>query len=109
GFALLAALYCLVEAMGKLYFGKAGQLKIGWLPQWNFWSYLAYGPDGQFGITQLPHWIAQAFIKNQYGLPVFANLILVGSAIVFIIAILVYRKRGPVAIVLVLFFAAPIW
>ena len=109
--AFLPAMYCLIEAIAKLYFGKAGQLQISWLPFANsdFWSYLAYGPKGQFGLTEIPHWILQAFAKDQYGLPVFANLLLVVTPIIFIAALLTYRQRGPVAILLALFCLAPVW
>ncbi len=52
--AVVLAVYCLMDAAGKLYFGPAGEISL----------------------SQLPHYIALAFDKNQYGLPVFANLIL---------------------------------
>ena len=60
------------------YFGQAGQMRMSWLPfaDWGGWGFLAFGPDGQFGFSDIPHWIGQAFAKDQYGLPVFANLIL---------------------------------
>ena len=111
GVAVLLTVYCLVEALGQLYFGKAGQMKVSWLPfaDWGGWGFLAYGPDGQFGFWDIPHLIGQAFVKNQYGLPVFANLILIAMPVIFLIALVVYRKRGPVAIVLALFCLAPIW
>src|ERR1019366_3201877 len=52
--AVVLAVYCLNDAAGKLY----------------------YGPAGEISLSQLPHHIAMAFDKDQYGLPVFANLIL---------------------------------
>ncbi len=108
--AVLAA-YCLLEAIGKLFFGKAGQLQVSWLPfpKWGGWEYLAFGPDGQFGLGQIPHLIARAFEADQYGVPVFANVILLAMPIIFVAALLVYRQRGPVAIVLMLFCVAPVW
>jgi tetratricopeptide (TPR) repeat protein len=111
GVALVLAVYCLVEAVGKLYFGKAGQLKISWLPfpNWSGWDYLAFGPNGQFGLGETPHWIAQSFAHNQYGLPVLANLLLVAMPVLFIAALVIYRKRGPVLILLALFCVAPLW
>jgi tetratricopeptide (TPR) repeat protein len=86
GVAVLVAFLCLWEATGRLYFG----------------------PGGGVNLSDLPHWIAQAFGKNQYGLPVFANLILVAMPIVFICALLAYRQRGPVLILLGLFAIMPI-
>lgn len=107
GFALVAALYCLVNAIGQVYFGPSGQLRVP-LPNWDFLSFLAYGPNGQFGIGDIPHWIAQAFAKDQFGMPVIANLILVALPIIFLVALLIYRKRGPVTILLALFCITPL-
>lgn len=106
GFFLLAALYGLVAAIGLNYFGPSGQLRVP-LPHWDFWSFLAYGPDGQFGISQIPHLILQAFSKNQFGLTIYANLILVALPIIYLIALQLYRNRGPVAILLALFCVTP--
>ncbi|MGH8023874.1 MAG: TPR end-of-group domain-containing protein, partial [Limisphaerales bacterium] len=105
--ALVPALYGLVDAIGKLYFGPSGQLHV-LLPNWDFWSFLAFGPNGQFGIASIPHWIAQSFAKDQFGLPVIANLVLVVLPIVYLVSLLAYRKRGPVAILLALFCITPI-
>lgn len=85
--ALVLAFYCLVDAAGKLYFGPAGEISLG----------------------DLPHWVAQAFTKDQYGLPIYANLILVATAAIFILALVVYRQRGPVVILLLMFTAMPVW
>ena len=85
--AAVLALYCLVDAAGKLYFGPAGQISL----------------------SELPHWIARAFDKNQYSLPIFANLILVATPLVFIASLLLYRSRAPVLITLCLFAAAPVY
>ncbi len=85
--ALLLAIYCLLNAAGKLYFGPAGQI----------------------GLTELPHWVVQAFAKDQYGSPIFANLILVATAVIFIVALLLYRNRAPVFITLCLFMASPVY
>lgn len=85
--AIILALYCLNDAAGKLFFGPAGTV--------SFFS--------------LPHWVAEAFKPHQYGLPVIANLVLLLIPLVFVGALLVYRSRGPVVIVLGLFLAMPIY
>ena len=110
GVALVLALYCLVNAIGKLYFGPNGQLQVAWLPgrNWGGWGFLAFGPGGQFGISDIPHCIMQAFAKDQFGLPVFANLILVALPIIFLVALQIYRTRGPVTILLALFCITPL-
>jgi tetratricopeptide (TPR) repeat protein len=85
--ALVLSLYGLLDATGKLYFGPAGKISL----------------------SQLPHYIGQAFDKDQYGLPVFANLLLVAIPLIFIVALLAYRKRGPVLILLGLFMVMPVY
>ncbi len=70
---------------------------------------LFYGPAGEISLSQLPHHIALAFAKDQYGLPVFANLILLALPLGLIGAFLVYRQRGPVLIMLCLFGVMPLW
>lgn len=87
GIAVVLALYCLVVATGKVYFGPAGEISL----------------------FDLPHYIVKAFDKDQYGLPVFANLILLAVPIVLICALLAYRQRGPVLIFLCLLPALPVW
>ena len=85
--ALPLALYNLKDATGKHFLGVAGDVS---------WS-------------ELPHWIGQAFIPDQYGLPIIANLILVAGTVAFILALLVYRQRAPLFITLALFASMPLY
>jgi hypothetical protein len=85
--AALLGIYCLWDATGKHYFGLAGQVSL----------------------FELPHWIQQAFAKDQGGLPIYGNLILVTIPFVFILALLIYRNRGPVLITLALFATMPLY
>jgi tetratricopeptide (TPR) repeat protein len=85
--AALLGIYCLWDATGKHYFGLAGQVSL----------------------FELPHWIKQAFAKDQGGLPIYANLILVAIPFVFLFALLIYRNRGPVLITLALFATMPLY
>ncbi len=66
------------------------------------------GPTGEISLSELPHWIGRAFAKNQYGLPVFASLILLVMPLVFLSTLLVYRKSAPLAITLGLFALMPL-
>ena len=84
--AVVLALFCLLDATGKLF----------------------YGPAGSISLSQLPHHIAMAFDKDQFGNPVFANLIMLASSVLFIVALLLYRTRGPVMILLGIFLMMPI-
>jgi len=68
-----------------------------------------FRPAGEVSLAELPHWIAQAFTKDQYGSPVYASLILLAMPIIFIAALLVYRQRGPVLIFLALLTVMPVW
>jgi tetratricopeptide (TPR) repeat protein len=85
--ASLLGLYCLWDATGKHYFGLAGQV----------------------GLLELPHWIEQAFAKDQGGLPIYGNLILAAIPFVFLFALFIYRNRGPVLITLALFATMPLY
>ena len=85
--AVILAIVSLRNAAGTLYFGPAGTV--------NFFD--------------LPHDVALAFNKNQYGPPIFANLILLAIPLCLIVAFTVYRQRGPVLIMLVLFGLMPAW
>jgi len=68
-----------------------------------------FGPGGQLGFAELPKWIARAFARNQYGLPIFANLLLVLLALTFCGAMVLSRRRAPVAIALVVFALLPLY
>src|SRR6266850_1081564 len=59
------------------------------------------------GIGALFRTIIQAFAKHQYGLPIFAGLILIGMALIFIMSIFLYKKRAPLGITLFLFALMP--
>ena len=85
--AVLAAIFSLKEAAGTVY----------------------RGPAGVVSLSELPHHIALAFDADQYGLPIFANLILLAIPLCLMGAFLVYRQRGPVMIMLCLFTIMPLW
>jgi tetratricopeptide (TPR) repeat protein len=100
----------MIEAIARLLFGKAGQMTISWLPfkEAGFWEFLPIGPNGQFSLFEIPHLFAQAFAPGQYNLPIFATLILIAIPLIFIAALLLYRNRGPVLILLGLFLVMPV-
>ncbi len=85
--ALPLALYNLKDATERNFLGLVGDIDWG----------------------DLPHWIGQAFIKDQYGLPIFANLILVAGVIAFIAGLVLYRQRAPLLISLALFASMPLY
>jgi tetratricopeptide (TPR) repeat protein len=84
--AIVLAAYCLLDVTGKHFLG----------------------PTGEIGLSELPHWIGQAFVKNHYALPIFASLILLAIPVVFLTAMLAYRKSAPLAITLGLFAIMPL-
>jgi tetratricopeptide (TPR) repeat protein len=51
----------------------------------------------------------QSFAPEQYGLPVFGILILLGLAIIFLVCVAVCRERAPLMITLALFLAMPLY
>ncbi len=52
--------------------------------------------------------LAEAFQPGQYAMPVFANLILLGMAIAFVIASWLFRARAPLGIALAVFAIMPL-
>ena len=86
--AVILAIFSLKGAAGKLYYGPAGDL---------------------LSLLHLPHHIALAFDKDQYALPILANLILLAIPLCLMVAFAVYRQRGPLLIMLALFTAMPLW
>ena len=82
---------------------------LGVVSLWTDTGRLFFGPAGAIGLTELPHYIGLAFSKNQLGLPVLGNLVLVVVPVSFVIALLVYRTRGPVLITLGLFLCMPLY
>jgi len=52
--------------------------------------------------------LQKSFRPDQYALPVIATMILVGSAVIFLVATTTFKKRAPMVIVLCLFAAMPL-
>ena len=71
-----------------------------------------FGPDGPpivLSIRELFQLIGRAFAPQQYGLPIYADLILVSLAFLFVVALLVYRQRAPLLLTLGIFGAMPLY
>ena len=66
-----------------------------------------FGEASSPTLSQIFSQIVTVFGKDQYGLPVFADLILVAMTLVFLASLAVYRKRAPLAIALGLFALMP--
>ncbi len=68
-----------------------------------------FGQDSHATLGQLFSLIAHAFSnQDQYALPVYAGLLLIGLALAFVAALLLYRERAPLAITLALFSLMPL-
>ena len=85
--AAVVALFSLWDATRKYYFGPAGTLSMG----------------------ELPRWISYAFGSGHGGLPIYGNLILVAIPFAFILALVAYKNRAPLAITLALFAIMPLY
>jgi thioredoxin-like negative regulator of GroEL len=67
-----------------------------------------FGEGSKVNLSTLLSLVGSTFTnKDQYGLPVFAGLMLIGMAVVFVVSLLVYRNRAPLGIALVLFALMP--
>ncbi|HWX20180.1 MAG TPA: tetratricopeptide repeat protein [Candidatus Binatia bacterium] len=68
-----------------------------------------FGQESTVGLGTLCSFAVKTFTdKDQYGLPVFAGLILIALAVLFIAALVLYRHRAPLAITLALFALMPL-
>jgi thioredoxin-like negative regulator of GroEL len=85
--AVALALFSLIELTSEKFFGEAAKV----------------------GLGELVQFIGRTFSnKDQFGLPVYGGLILIGSAVAFLIGLLVYRNRAPLALTLGLFALMPL-
>jgi tetratricopeptide (TPR) repeat protein len=66
-----------------------------------------FGEGVNISLSQTFAGVAAVFQPGQFGLPVFSALILLAMCVVFITALLLYRHRAPLAIVLAVFAALP--
>src|ERR1017187_10216469 len=111
GLALLSAYMATHYAKFRFWglLGGAIAAVLGLLGLWQAAGSHYFGPAGQISPFALPHWIALAFGKDQYSLPIFAYLILAALPFIFILALLIYRQRAPILITLCLFAAMPVY
>ena len=87
GVAIALAIYSFVNLISDTYFG------------------LGSSP----GLPAILKFVGHAFsTKDQYALPIYASLLLIGMAVTFVVALLLYRDRAPLGITLVLFALMPV-
>ena len=86
--AVALAIYSFTELIEKTYFGDAATV----------------------GLSTLASFVVQAFAnEDQYALPVYAGLILIGMTVAYLAALAFYRHRAPLAITLVIFASMPVY
>ncbi|HWI58518.1 MAG TPA: DUF2723 domain-containing protein, partial [Bacillota bacterium] len=68
-----------------------------------------FGKGANVGLGKLVSFVVTTFTnKDQFGLPVYGGLILVGMALTYVVSVLVYRNRAPLAITLAVFALMPL-
>jgi tetratricopeptide (TPR) repeat protein len=67
-----------------------------------------FGEGTKPGMGEIFAGVRSVFEPGQFGLPVFSALILLAMCAVFIVALLIYRQRAPLAIVLGVFAVLPV-
>ncbi len=68
-----------------------------------------FGLDSSPGLPAILKFVGHVFsTKDQYGLPVYAGLLLIGMAVAYVIALLLYRDRAPLGVTLLLFAMMPL-
>jgi tetratricopeptide (TPR) repeat protein len=71
--------------------------------------FLAFSGEDRLGLKQVCEALPRIFAPNQYSLPVWGALLILGTVVAFIASLLLYRDRAPVLITLCLFAAAPVY
>jgi thioredoxin-like negative regulator of GroEL len=86
--AVALAIYSFTELIEKTYFGEAATV----------------------GLQTLASFVMQTFTnKDQYALPVYASLTLIGMTVAYLLAVAFYRHRAPLAVTLVIFASMPLY
>jgi tetratricopeptide (TPR) repeat protein len=68
-----------------------------------------FGETSSLSLSKLLGFVGETFTnKDQFGLPVYGGLILVGMTVLFVVACFVYRNRAPLAITLGVFALMPL-
>ena len=68
-----------------------------------------FGEGASIGLGTLLSFIGRTITnRDQYGLPVYAGLILIGSTVTYLAALALYRHRAPLAIALAVFTLMPL-
>jgi tetratricopeptide (TPR) repeat protein len=88
--------------------GGTVALVLGFVCLWDAAGKLYLGFEGEASLSELPLMVAQAFAPGQYGLPIYAGLILIALPVIFLGAMAVYRARAPLLVTLGLFAVMPV-
>ena len=69
-----------------------------------------FGPAARIDLAGLLSIVGKAFTnKDQYGLPVFSGLLLIGMTVLFVAALFIYKNRAPLLITLGIFALMPLY
>lgn len=69
-----------------------------------------FGETAQVGLGQLMSFVGTTFTnKDQFGLPVYAGLLLIAMAVTYVVSLLAYRNRAPLLITLGIFALMPLY
>ncbi|HEY5914901.1 MAG TPA: DUF2723 domain-containing protein [Verrucomicrobiae bacterium] len=111
GLALVAAFMATHYVRFRLWGIVGGTVAfiLGVFTLWNATGKHFFGPAGEIGLIDLPHWVARAFAPGHFGLPILGNLLLVAIPLGFVLALLAYRNRAPLLLTLGLFGALPLY
>jgi tetratricopeptide (TPR) repeat protein len=87
GVAVALSLYSFTDLTSKVYFGE----------------------NASPSFPEILSFVGHVFsTKDQYGLPVYAGLILIGMAVLFLVALAIYRNRAPLLVTLGIFALMPL-
>jgi thioredoxin-like negative regulator of GroEL len=68
-----------------------------------------FGQGANPGLWAILQFVGHAlFAKDQYAVPIYAGLLLISMAVIFVVALLLYRDRAPLGITLLMFALMPV-
>ena len=70
--------------------------------------WLVFGRAGSLSLAQIQEGLARLFAPHQYSLPAIAGFLVLAIVVAFILALLIYRRRAPLAVTLGLFAVMPV-
>jgi tetratricopeptide (TPR) repeat protein len=109
GTSLMMAFMCSHYAQFRRWgiIGGLAAIPLAWISLWKWVGETIYGEGLDLSWAQVFAGIRIAFEPDQFALPIFGGLLLVGMCVLFVAGLLLYRNRAPLALSLGIFSLLP--